>query len=77
MNEARILQDFNTLPVEAQELVSALVALLSREYQRSESSRKKNFIKLMDEKFIGVWRDRDDLHDSSAYIRNLRKSEWG
>lgn len=77
MKEAQILQDFNALPVEAQELVSALVALLNREHQHSKSSRKKNAIHLTDEKFIGLWKDRNDMQDSDTYIRNLRKSEWG
>ncbi|MBX3054556.1 MAG: hypothetical protein KF753_24005 [Caldilineaceae bacterium] len=77
MKEAQILQDFNALPAEAQELVSALVALLNREHQRSKSSHKKNAIHLTDEKFIGLWKDRNDMQDSGTYIRNLRKSEWG
>lgn len=77
MNQTRILQDFNALPAEAQELVSALVALLGREYQRPKFPRKKNAVQLTDEKFIGLWRDRDDMQDSSAYIRTLRKNEWG
>ena len=61
MNQARILQDFNALPAEAQEVVSALVAFLGREQQRSKSSRKKNAIKLTDDKFIGLWKDRGDM----------------
>ncbi len=77
MNQARILEDFNALPVETQEVVSALVAFLGREHQRSKSSRKKNAVNLTDDKFIGLWKDRDDMQDSSAYIRTLRKNEWG
>ena len=77
MNQSRIFQDFDALPAEAQELVSSLVAFLGREQQRSKSSRKKNAIHLTDEKFIGLWQDRDDMYDSSAYIRTLRKNEWG
>ncbi len=77
MNQTRILQNFNALPAEAQELVSSLVAFLGREHQRSKSSRKKNAINLTDDKFIGLWQDRDDMQDSSAYIRTLRKNEWG
>lgn len=76
MKQARILQDFNALPAEAQELVSALVAFLHREHQRSQSSRKKTAIDLTDEKFIGLWKDRDDMQESNTYIRNLRNNEW-
>lgn len=77
MNQTRIFQDFDALPAEAQELVSALVAFLGREQQRSKSSRRKNAINLTDEKFIGLWKDRGDMQDGSAYMRTLRKNEWG
>jgi hypothetical protein len=76
MKQAQILEEFNALPMEAQELVSSLVAFLGREHQRSQPSRKKKAVDLMDEKFIGLWKDRDDMLDSGAYIRNLRKNEW-
>ncbi len=77
MNQSQIFQDFDALPAEAQELVSALVAFLGREHPRSKSSRQKSAIPLTDEKFIGLWKDRGDMQDSSAYIRTLRKNEWG
>jgi hypothetical protein len=28
------------------------------------------------EPFIGMWRDRDEMQDSTAYVRELRKREW-
>ena len=76
MNQTQILQDLNALPADAQELVAGLVAFLSREHQPSKSSRKENAVSLTDEKFIGLWIDRDDMQDSSAYVRNLRNSDW-
>jgi len=76
MNQTQILHDFDALPAEAQEVVAALVALLGREHRRSKSSRRKSATNMADEKFIGIWKERDDMQDSSAYIRTLRKNEW-
>jgi hypothetical protein len=29
-----------------------------------------------DEPFFGMWRDRKDMADSSAWVRQMRKQEW-
>jgi hypothetical protein len=76
MKQAQMLQEFDALPTEAQKLVAELVTFLSKEYRRSKSSRKKNAVNLLDEKFIGIWKDRGEMRDSNAYVRNLRKTEW-
>lgn len=76
MKQAQILQAFNALPPEAQKLVAELVVFLGKASRRPESSRKKNSGSLLDEKFIGLWKDRDDMQDSNAYVRNLRQTEW-
>lgn len=33
-------------------------------------------LKLTDEPFIGMWRDREDMRDSTAWVRSLRRREW-
>jgi len=76
MNQTRILDDFNALPAEAQELVAALVSLLSREYHLPQASHDIRTTGLTDDEFIGLWKDREDMLDSSQYIRLLRKNEW-
>ncbi len=32
---------------------------------------------LTDEPFVGMWHDREDLADSSAWVRQTRQNEWG
>jgi hypothetical protein len=34
-------------------------------------------MKLADEPFIGMWQDREDIRDSTRWLRDLRKREWG
>ena len=31
---------------------------------------------LRDDPAIGMWKDREDMHDSTAWVRALRRSEW-
>jgi len=76
MDQAQMLQAFNALPPEAQKLVAELVAFLGKASRHPKSSRRKNVGSLLDEKFIGLWKDRDDMQDSNTYVRNLRKTEW-
>jgi AbrB family looped-hinge helix DNA binding protein len=32
---------------------------------------------LQKEAFIGLWKDREDLKDSAAWVRRVREGEWG
>jgi hypothetical protein len=29
------------------------------------------------EPFVGMWSDREDMSDSSAWVRNVRETHWG
>ncbi len=71
MNE-NIINEYNSLPGEAQRQVQMYIAFLKNKYQ--ENTEQKDEIK--DSGFYGIWADRTDLSDSSAYIRNERKKEW-
>ena len=74
MQNPSISQQIATLPPEAQKLVTELVLLLSRQSQQP-ARQKTRSIPLHKEKFIGMWKDREDMADSAAYVRNLRRTE--
>jgi hypothetical protein len=42
---------------------------------RRQKTHKPN--KLAKEPFVGMWRNRADMKDSNAWVRNLREREWG
>ncbi|MBN1660805.1 MAG: DUF2281 domain-containing protein [Anaerolineae bacterium] len=75
MEGSRILQDIDSLPAEAQRQVIDFIAFLKTRY-RTMPDASKSRRKLMDEPFIGMWRDRDDLQESSTWVRELRRREW-
>ena len=76
MTNEEILSEINSLPIEAQRQIEDFVAFLRQRYQ-SSSPVETTRTNLTTEEFIGMWRDREDLQDSSAWVRNVRQSHWG
>lgn len=74
MTAQRITEEYGALPPEARRQVDEFVAFLRFKHERVVPAPPAP---LEDEPFIGMWRDRDDLEDSSAQVRELRKAEWG
>ena len=62
------------LPERAQQEVADLIAELEK--QHSDSSAKPIEDSLWEESFVGLWKDRDDLSDATAWVRRLREQEW-
>lgn len=76
MTTPQILQDFTSLPPEAQKQVTDFVAFLKARYG-TVSRKKAKLGKLSDEPFVGMWKDREDMRDSTKWVRELRQREWG
>jgi hypothetical protein len=76
MQDEKLWRELKSLPPEGRRRVAKLIALLRKRYQPG-SGKNAMRTDLIDEKFIGMWRDRGDLEDSSAWVRTVRESEWG
>ena len=76
MNQEEILREILSLPPEGQRQVADFVARLRERYQRSQSIEKPGGPDLAKDSFIGMWRDREDVQDSSAWVRKARELEW-
>ena len=79
MNQEKLWLDFSSLPPPAQKLVLEFIAFMQRCYNQlqSETSSDTPAPELTEETFVGMWRDRDDLENSSAWVRQVRQNEWG
>ena len=77
METTKIAEEIKSLPVEAQREVIDFVAFLKTRYPDWRTIRKDRQAKLTDEPFIGMWRGREDMRDSVAWVKNLRQREWG
>jgi len=75
MTQQELLDEFVSLPVDAQREVTDFIAFLRQKYQTKVPVRDNN-AQIQENKFIGMWSDREDLTDSTDWVRNLRDKEW-
>jgi len=76
MEASDIAHEIASLPPEAQRQVTDFVAFLKARYPAIKATKKTRRTALADEPFIGMWRDREDMQDSTAWVRDLRQHEW-
>ena len=76
MTKEEILREISSLPLEAQRQVEDFISVLRERYQSSQPTTAPT-ADLESEAFVGMWRDREDLGDSSAWVRNIRETHWG
>lgn len=76
MEYPQILREITSLPPQAQQQVVDFVAFLKTRYPTVPRTINTKRTKLAEEAFIGMWRDRADMQDSTAWVRRLRHREW-
>jgi hypothetical protein len=72
MTNEEILHEINSLPLEAKRQLEDFVSFL-RERYKSSPPKNAPTSDLETEAFVGMWRDREDMRDSSAWVRNIRQ----
>lgn len=73
MQATDLWQQFQALPPSAQRQVADFIAFLSSRV-RQEIPAASTLLE--EESFVGIWTDRDELQDSSAWVRSIREQEW-
>jgi hypothetical protein len=76
MTQQELLNEFLSLPAEAQRQVIDFIAFLRQRYTVFEPASESPNIDLINDSFIGMWSDRQDLADSTAWVRGVRENEW-
>ncbi len=76
MDKNRVLNGFESLPQDAQKQVLDFIAFLQKRYKPVEAKKFSKRNDISEEPFIGIWKDREDMGDSSAWVRNMRRTEW-
>ncbi len=77
MTNEEILREINSLPLEAQRQIEAFVHSLRERYQSSQSATTVPPSDLKTEEFVGMWQDREEMQDSTDWVRHVRQSHWG
>jgi hypothetical protein len=49
---------------------------LEQKLQVQTLSTEIKLSNLQDEPFVGMWKDREDMEDSSHWVRQVRQQEW-
>ena len=76
MTNEEILREIKSLPLEAQRQLEDFISFL-RERYGSDQQKTVSTSDFKSEAFVGMWRDREDMSDSSEWVRNVRRSHWG
>ncbi len=72
MTSEEIIKEMAALPVEARREIEDFVAFLRERYADRQPSGKK----FDSEGFFGIWSDRDEMKDSTAWVRSVREKHW-
>jgi L-arabinose isomerase len=80
INQDQIMQDFtrefSSLPPLAQRQLLDFMAFLRDRYGERETASAKTASDLQREPFVGMWRNYEEMTDSSQWVRKLREREW-
>lgn len=74
MTSEEMLKEISALPAGARREIEDFVERLTNRYRESRKSAAKG--DLASEPFIGMWSDRDDMTDSTAWVRSIRETHW-
>ena len=77
MTQEHVLRDFETLPRPAQQSVLEFIAFLHARYDGKPLNDVGHRPDLKEEPFVGMWRDRTGMADSTGWVRTARAREWG
>ncbi|MEX1136836.1 MAG: DUF2281 domain-containing protein [Balneolales bacterium] len=75
MSEPTVSNKIKKLPPEAKQQAQDFVDFLYERYVKDEA-KKSTKKSILESSFFGVWKDREDMQDSTAWVRKVRKSQW-
>ena len=68
MGSARIIREIESLPPEAQKLVADSGTFLKVRYLADSHVKNAKQIRLADEPFVGMWKDRGKMQNSAEWV---------
>ncbi len=77
MNLQAIFNDIKTLPPDKQEEVADFITFLKSRFGIRGKKDVAEKISANSDSFFGMWSDREEMSDSSFWVKELRIREWG
>jgi hypothetical protein len=71
----QLSDDVSALPETAQQLVVDFVAFLKQRYAQAQTTTSRP-LNLENEPFVGMWSDRPEMQDSTAWVRQTQQQHW-
>ncbi len=75
MSANTVIDKFEELPPEAQKQAADFVTFLYERYVKSAPKTTSNK-PISESPFVGMWADREDMADSTEWVRKQRKELW-
>ena len=75
MDQTTLWREYAALPLEARRKVDELIEALAKRHTATQPTTQQNPSPLIEEPFVGMWRDREDLADSTTWLRATRQRE--
>lgn len=76
MNLQAILDDIQMLPPDKQKEVIDFIAFLKTRLGIQKGRTSSTSTVNQPESFVGMWADRQEMKDSTLWLRELRANEW-
>ena len=76
MMKEDVFREFMALSEKDQLRVANLILSLRTESRVALTGEPEPQTELLEEPFFGVWREREDMRDSNAWVRETRLQEW-
>lgn len=76
METLQLAQEIQQLPLEARQKIETLVLSLKLHYSRQTPLTEQELARWSDPEIFGMYADREDMRDSTAYVRKLREQQW-
>jgi hypothetical protein len=75
MSDLSVSNKINKLPPEAKKQAQDFVDYLYERYVKDEDGKSAED-SISESPFFGMWKNREDMQDSTAWVRKVRKSQW-
>jgi hypothetical protein len=75
MDLKQLKRHVDALPPEARQQVTDFSAFLSTRHQRPLVPKRSGKSTMAEEPFVGLWEDREDLRDSTTWVRDVCQRE--
>jgi hypothetical protein len=76
MDRDTLWREYTALSPEAQQLVEEIITFLATQATTRPAPPPRPKGPLAEDPAIGMWRDREDMADSVAWVRAVREREW-